>query len=265
MNTLEELFAVLWDGYAAVTPDAPRIHALLAARGEQVRNDHVAFRTFDVAPVGVEALAAPLLARGYEESGEYRFEEKKLRAKSYRHASGRHPHAFISELRCAEFSPWLQDFARACAARVPAALAGTLDLLAAGAVWGAVAYRDYERLRGESEYAAWLAAFGFRANHFTVALGTDIRAFNAWLKEQGFVLNASGGEVKGTPAELLEQSSTLAREVEWEFAGGEVRRIPSCYYEFARRYTDPATGRAYEGFVPASADRLFESTNARGR
>lgn len=48
-----------------------------------------------------------------------------------------------------------------------------------------------------------------------------------------------------------------------EFAGGKTAKIPSCYYEFARRYPDPRTGRVYDGFVAASADKIFESTNKR--
>jgi hypothetical protein len=47
-----------------------------------------------------------------------------------------------------------------------------------------------------------------------------------------------------------------------EFANGERHVIPTCYYEFARRYPD-ADGKIYEGFVAASADKIFESTNAR--
>jgi hypothetical protein len=267
MTTLEELFDALWAGYAAVTPDAARVQSLLRARGETVVNDHVAFRTFDLPPVDLSTLAAPLVALGYEESGRYRFEEKKLEARSFRHPSGRYPRVFISELVTARFSPWLREIAGRMVGHVDPKRAGTLELLAAGAVWGPIAHAEYLRLAGESEYAAWLAAFGFRANHFTVSLNAlrgfpDIRAFNAWLKEQGFVLNASGGEVKGTPAELLEQSSTQAPLVEWNFAGGEAHRVPTCYYEFARRYLDPKTGRPYDGFVPASADRIFESTNA---
>ena len=33
MTTATELFDALWEGYAAITPSAPRIHDLLRARG----------------------------------------------------------------------------------------------------------------------------------------------------------------------------------------------------------------------------------------
>ena len=47
-----------------------------------------------------------------------------------------------------------------------------------------------------------------------------------------------------------------------EFANGVVEEIPTCYYEFALRYPD-AEGKPYQGFVAASADKIFESTNAQ--
>ncbi|MDP5190382.1 DUF1338 family protein [Rheinheimera baltica] len=46
-----------------------------------------------------------------------------------------------------------------------------------------------------------------------------------------------------------------------QFSDG-MATIPSCFYEFATRY--PMTnGLLYTGFVAASADKIFESTNAR--
>ena len=62
---------------------------------------------------------------------------------------------------------------------------------------------------------------------------------------------------------LLEQGSTLADRAEFTFAGGQVEEIPTCYYEFAKRYRT-SDGRLYQGFVAASADKIFESTNVRG-
>ena len=70
----------------------------------------------------------------------------------------------------------------------------------------------------------------------------------------GFTLNTSGNAIKGTPADRLEQSSTRADALEVDLDGERVR-IPSCYYEFAKRYD------GFEGFVPASADKIFESTD----
>ena len=57
------------------------------------------------------------------------------------------------------------------------------------------------------------------------------------------------------------QSSTRADAVDVMFADG-VFRVPSCYYEFARRYPLPS-GELFQGFVPTSANKLFESTDVR--
>jgi hypothetical protein len=109
-----------------------------------------------------------------------------------------------------------------------------------------------------------VAAFGFRPNHFTVLVNRlrtfqGLEALNAFLKENNYSLNSAGGEIKGTPGERLEQSSTVAEAVKVAFADGELS-VPSVYYEFARRYPLP-DGRLYQGFIAKSADKIFESTD----
>ena len=74
-----------------------------------------------------------------------------------------------------------------------------------------------------------------------------------------FKLNSSGGEVKGSKEVYLEQSSILANNIEVSFQDGKLI-IPACFYEFAKRYP-MADGKLYQGFVAASADKIFESTN----
>ena len=44
-----EFFELLWKQYTKVTPQAQKIQSLLQTRGDIVRNDHVAFRTFNIA------------------------------------------------------------------------------------------------------------------------------------------------------------------------------------------------------------------------
>src|SRR5690606_12849413 len=119
----------------------------------------------------------------------------------------------------------------------------------------------------ESEYAAWLAVFGLRANHFTIAVNSlrspsTLEGVVERVEAAGHPLNRAGGLQKGSPAELLEQASTLADRTEVRSGDGRLHTVPSCYYEFARRYPDRA-GRLYPGFVAASADRIFESTATR--
>ena len=88
---------------------------------------------------------------------------------------------------------------------------------------------------------------------------SSLREFNQFIKDNGFQLNTSGGEVKGSPEVCLEQSSTLADPVTVDFTDGP-RAIPGCYYEFAQRYPLP-NGSLFQGFVARSADKIFESTD----
>jgi len=102
---------------------------------------------------------------------------------------------------------------------VPDHLTDTQAFLYTGAPWQ-VSWADYQTLLAESEYAAWMAAWGYRANHFTVNINRlkqfdTIQQVNAALKAAGFAL-----------------------------------RYPQ------------ADGVLYPGFVEASADKIFESTNA---
>jgi hypothetical protein len=115
-------------------------------------------------------------------------------------------------------------------------------------------------LLAESEHAAWVAAFGVRVDHFTVDVGRqstfpDLEALDAFLIEHGEKLDDSGGTIKGSRAERLEQLSTRADTVAVEL-GDVTVRIPSGTYQFARRYRLPS-GELFHGFVPAT-DRIVE-------
>lgn len=258
------LLDALWRDYVTSTPQAARIHDLLTARGELVHNDHVALRTYGVAGIDIGALARPFEALGWVGREHYRFESKHLRARYWQHADPDLPKIFISELIVAELSPAAQSLIAALVAQLPREFGTRADLPWAGRPW-ALRYDEYQSLLAESEYAAWVAAFGFRVNHFTVDVGAlvsfpDLPALVTFLLEHGFVMNDSGGVIKGTAADRLEQSSTRADSVEVRFSDATVR-VPSCYYEFARRYRLP-TGDLFHGFIPASADKIFESTDA---
>jgi hypothetical protein len=140
------------------------------------------------------------------------------------------------------------------------------QLIFAGTPWGLPDHEIYQQLLSESEYAAWMYAWGFRANHFTIFINylekfTTIEILNDYLKENGFILNSSGGEIKGTTEQLLKQSSTLADKVALEFKQG-LFEIPCCYYEFAQRY-EKEPDSLYTGFIASSADKIFESTDSR--
>lgn len=265
-QALNTLLNNLWDQYITDSPQAKEIHQLFINQGEDVINDHIAIRTFDDPRINVEHLSQFFNALGYEEKGQYDFKVKKLNAKHYENKHDENlPKIFISELRLDDFSPKLQKYVSSMIDQIDSNLLNSPKLLYSGSLWKPLDYGIYQNLLEESEYAAWLYVFGFRANHFTVNINhmknlTSLEMVNNLLKSKGYQLNSSGGEIKGTKEELLEQSSILANKVDVEFIQG-VKQIPNSYYEFAKRYKDQETNKLYQGFIAKSADKIFESTN----
>lgn len=262
-TTLPELLEKMWNDYIQMNPQAKSIYDLFTSRGEKVINDHIALRTFDHPKTGIDVLAKSFLDSGYKYGGEYEFKEKKLFAKHFIHPDKLMPKVFISELLIGEFSKSLQESVNNLIAQIPSGFLERFDLSYAGRPWN-LSYAEYEALASESEYAGWLASIGFRPNHFTVSVNhlksiESLSELNQLIKDSGFLLNSSGGEIKGSKDVLLEQSSTLADSVKIDFSDG-AKVIPSCYYEFAKRYPQ-ADGELYQGFVAASADKIFESTD----
>jgi hypothetical protein len=266
-DIIEQLLHNMWRQYVQITPQALRVHQLLAERGEQVVNDHIALRTFDQDKLNIQQLAQSFLRGGYRQAGEYDFPEKKLSAHHYEHDDPQKPRIFISELRLGECHREVQRQVGELIDQVPEDLPRRWDFCMCGRPWQ-VSHQTYEALAAHSEYAAWMAAFGFRANHFTVNVN-HLRTFNSLeelndlLLQNGFELNDSGGLIKGSPEVFLEQSSTLAEPTPVTFTDGTYM-VPGCYYEFARRYPLP-DGQLFPGFVAKSADKIFESTDRRGR
>ncbi|PNH92715.1 DUF1338 domain-containing protein [Vibrio diazotrophicus] len=263
--TPEVLFQSLWNDYITrLCPSADKVHSLLE-EDEALINDHIALRTFNVAPLGLETLAKPFLALGYKDCGDYVFESKKLVAKHFEHPDSLQPKVFISELKVEECSPQLQEIVAKLVEQVDATKLEGDAFLYGGRLWD-ISFADYQLLAEESEYASWLAAHGYGANHFTVNVNqlkafTEVKQVNDHLRGAGFTINESGGEVKGTPEVLLEQSSTMADKVPVTFSDG-TETVPGGFYEFAKRYP-MVNGELYTGFVAASADKIFESTDSK--
>ncbi len=268
MKDLSTLLEMLWKDYSSMNSQAEVIHRALEERGEKVINDHVAFRTFNHPGVDIDVLASFFLKLGYRDASGpgYHFVEKKLFARHYEHPDPENPKVFISELRLDQCSSSVQKIIQGLLDQVSEKSTLLPNFLISGTPWRKISWETYQTLLKESEYAAWMAAFGFRVNHFTVfynALKTfkDFQDLNAFVKSLGFPLNASGGETKGSSDVFLEQSSTLAHPVEVEFSD-RAAVIPACYYEFARRYIMP-DGKLFQAFLPDSADKIFESTDYR--
>ena len=269
MTAYQEIFENLWMDYIKQNPETKKVYDLFINEGEKVINDHIAFRTFDHPKVSIEVMAQPFLDAGYIKKGDYKFEAKKLVAHHYEHQTDKEaPKVFISALLPQHFSVFAQKAIANIVDRIPEDFAKDSSFLWGGSPWGKPNYKTYLKLQEESEYAAWLYVYGYRANHFTVNINalknhTDIYELNQFLRDHGFVILEAGGEVKGSPEELLEQSSIRAGKIAVEFEDGS-KEIPSCFYEFAKRYTD-TNGELYTGFIAKSADKIFESTdNAPG-
>jgi hypothetical protein len=262
---LETILSRLWSDYISQNPSAEKIYKLFTDEGEKVVNDHIAFRTLDYHETDIDILALPFICNGYVPKGEYFFKEKHLYAKHFESSMDKNaPRIFISRLILSECSEFLQKTLREAFDKVKPKQLNSTELIFSGSIFKPLSFDIYNKLRVESEYAAWFYVFGFRANHFTVSINAlkkynNIISVNNLLKEHGFPLNNSGGEIKGTVSDLLQQSSTIADTVSVKFVEGSYD-VPCCYYEFAQRYTD-SNGRLYNGFVAKSADKIFESTN----
>lgn len=262
---LNKLLEAMWLDYLEITPEALRIYKLFSELNYQIINDHIALRTFDLEDVNIEKLARPFLESGYEPAGEYNFPVKHLYAQHFQHEDPALPKIFISQLLTESLNNENQLLVHNLIAELEPDSFMEDNFCYSGRPWN-LSYADYQQLLAQSEYAAWLAAFGFRPNHFTIFVNAltshnSIDAVNQFLKDNDVLLNNAGGEVKGSPKEYLEQSSTLAKKVLVQFSDCAAE-IPGCYYEFAKRYpTDD--GALYQGFVAASADKIFESTDTQ--
>lgn len=266
MNTTE-VFDKLWKQYSEKTPSALKVKNLFENKGNTIYNDHIAIRTFNDPRINIEVLAKPFLAMGYEAISEYKFEAKKLFARHFELKSNPDaPKIFISQLLLEEFSENLQSTVQSFLNNADQNMYNAEDLIIKGRVWDTPSYSIYEKLQNETEYAAWMYVNGFCANHFTVNVNkldtfNTLQEVNDFLKQNGFLMNTSGGEIKGNSEQLLEQSSILADVVPVTFVEGE-KNITSCYYEFAYRYPQ-ANGEIFTGFIANSADKIFESTDMK--
>lgn len=275
MSVLDTFFTRLWQQYCTICPQAVDIHKLFANQGEELVNDHVAFRTLADSHISMDILEYEILALGYRHLDSYQFETKKLNARCYVHDKSP-TKIFISELRWKKLSEPAQLIIENIIEQAHATLKSPLleqssarisPLISAGRLWQLPSYADYQTLSKESEYAAWLSIWGLRANHFTIFVNHlakygQLSEVVELLQQQGYALNTAGGLIKGTKADLLIQAATMADTCMVDFSDAGERAISSCYYEFAQRFNQESGG-LYQGFVPHSADKIFESTNMK--
>lgn len=232
----------LWRDFTRSTPQAERIRALLAERGEVAHHDHVGLRTFYApeAGLGIDALARRFEAEGWRPRERYRLDAAHLRARYWQHDDPDAPKVFISELDVAQLSPPALEIVDRLLAQLPDGFAERPDLAWAGRPWS-LSLADYEALATESEHAARLAALGLRVDHIALdvaALVTfpDLDALIAFLAEHGFRV-----DVQRLPPRLRPEPMPVALE-------GGVVCLPSGSYELS----DYRRRRASPRYVPVS-------------
>jgi len=289
IQTLQAVLDGLMRRYKERVPDVAAIIQAMIKAGiitgeEEIENDHIAFRTLGVPHLGIASLEKIFLYYGYGKRDYYFFKEKKLNAFWYAPPVPGLPRIFVSELRVADLSAQAQAIIHRYTDKVTADPVDALNLDDVAAVdhylhsssWELPALADYEALASESEYAAWAIYNRYYLNHYTLSIHNlkkpydNLEAFNAFLEQQGIVLNDSGGKIKKSPDGNLLQSSTVAGLVDAAFAGGEHKTIPGSYVEFAERRvleqfrhlpaSEITAAHRREGFEAGNADKIFEST-----
>lgn len=261
---IHDFFQSLWHQYIEITPQALFIENLFKENGETVINDHVAFRTFDRCSFDLQAFKRVLKHLGYHAFDEYKFPLKHLDALAFKHESLAVPKIFVSEIKREKLSQTTQELLEKLIVEASISELQVKDLWA-GRRWSKLTFQEYQGLAQESEYAAWLATMGLRANHFTISVNhlskyKSLEAVNRLLVENGIELNQVGGVIKGSPQVYLAQSSTIADQKQERFTCGMTASIPTCFYEFAIRYNLPS-GDLFSGFVTNNASRIFDSTH----
>lgn len=267
-----KFFEQLWRQYVQLAPQAQCIHEQVERTFGTIINDHVAFRTFDRSGYTIADLEPGFLELGYQRADKYDFEDKHLLAYSYLPPHDSLPRIFLSQLLTGKLSSSAQiaiDELLKSAQPTSVSRGEPLNRLLKGRPWRLPTVEQYHLLLAESPYAAWLSVWGLCANHFTVSVhqlqpAVSLQQVVGHLQQSGILMNHSGGVIKGSPAQLLEQASTLAESQSVTLRSSINQReqevtVGSCYYEFARRHCD-AHGKLYQGFVAASASHIFEST-----
>ena len=290
-NVLTQVLDGLMRRYRERVPDVSAILDTMIREGligsaEEIENDHIAFRSLGVPHLGIASLEKIFLHLGYVRRDPYFFPAKKLNAFWYAPPDERLPRIFLSELRVQELPERSRAIVEKYTGTVKADPVDALDLNDAAAIdtflhsgnWAVPTLEDYQQLAADSEYASWAIYNRYYLNHFTISVHNlpagynTVADFNRFLEKHGFVLNDSGGKIKTSPDGGLLQSSTVARMVQAEFAGGRRAEIPGSYVEFAERRVLPAFAHLLagdirrehrrEGFEAGNADKIFESTFA---
>ncbi|WP_446743048.1 2-oxoadipate dioxygenase/decarboxylase family protein [Silvibacterium acidisoli] len=299
-EVLAGLLDLLWQQYKGRVAYAAQYQRMVEERGGQLRNDHIAFRTFNCdtgeQPRGVEAIARIFLALGYERKDNYLFADKYLTAWHYEHKTDpRNPKIFISQLEVDQLPPETRDAIRETVADAPDLLsekdrtalaslskgqslsgAVTSELAANLAAFFSRPWNAPERstvifVDEESQYAAWTLLHGNSVNHFTAYINEqDVKDWPD-IETTVTAMRAAGIPMKegfeGERHSKLRQSSTKAAMEDCPVIDddGKAGKLhwSYAYYELAERGDVPGPdGKTsrFQGFLGPQATNLFEMT-----
>jgi hypothetical protein len=272
-TALTALLDELWLRYRQRVSYAAKYQVMVEQRGGKVQNDHLAFRTFNCPtgdqPAGVVAIARYFEPLGYVRKDKYIFEDKKLTAWHWQHATNAAmPKIFISQLEVDQLSPATAD---AICQSVAKAYDRPLSASFFTRPWEAPLRETVQAVNKESQYAAWTLLHGNAVNHFTAYINAqgvkewpDLEVTANALRVAGIPMKA---EIEGDRGTKLRQSSTEAVDEDCEVleADGSTGKLrwSYAYYELAER--GMVTGKdgkteLFQGFLGAQATNLFDMT-----
>src|SRR6476620_10031073 len=140
----QNIFENLWNDYITLNPEAKRVHDLVLREEKRsgrnisrLENDHVAFRTYKNARIGLPTFVKIFEKHGYSVKGEYYFKEKKLYAQHMEGNSPEQPRVFISELLIENFDQLVAETTEKVANAIPDDLLTQDRLLWYGRPWQA--------------------------------------------------------------------------------------------------------------------------------
>lgn len=239
------LLGLLWDRYAAEVPYA---RTFVQLSGGIFRNDHVALRTLARPGGGIATFEHVFERFGWKRAGEYSFPDTHLEAIYMAHPDGL-PRIFISELKAERLSARAQQLLSTLPEDPPAP-----EPVEALAEWFSAPPAPQEsallELEKESQYGAWLLAFGRKVNHFTGSVD-DVEVWQRKMREAGVPMKA---DIEGAPGTALRQTATHAATVPVTLAAGGTRPWPYAYFEIAQRAPH------FDGFLGPQARALFDMT-----
>ncbi|WP_426756418.1 DUF1338 domain-containing protein [Myxococcus sp. Y35] len=249
-DSASRLLDLLWERYAAEVPYA---RTFVQLSGGSFRNDHVALRSLARPGGGIALFSQPFERLGWKAAGAYTFPDAHLSAIYLSHPAGL-PRVFISELKQEELSPR----ARELLAALPEDPPPPEDVEALAAWFSAPATPPDEAallaLEKESQYGAWLLAFGRKVNHFTGSVD-DVEVWQRRMREAGVPMKA---DIEGAAGTSLRQTATQAAPLPVQLKGGGTRSWPYAYFEIAQR------SPGFDGFLGPQARALFDMTKRGG-